>query len=679
MVEPDSPSPTFNPNPNPDVALGRGPHTGSFPLEPPMEPPAASSAEPEPKSGSGSELGPELGSESEPETGPSLIGPEFLQGITGITGLISSGVDAYARGELNTAHATFDQAAQTTTLLTAQLHQLLIQSLVNRAGTANALGDHAAAVASYRSALRTCDHLDALAQEPMWALRAATLINMANALQEVGDLDGAQSVLDQAHGLLASPFGGGAEQQLGQEANSLLPACLQGLTSLAIRRQEWATAHELARRTLAATAHQVPEMAAHPLGNLAVTSLETGRFELADDYGQQALTAFEAAGDLVGAAETRLNLAGGYLRSHRLAQAEPLLLACQQFFEGAGMVNRSASGLKLLGMLAALRGERERARERYLRALAAFEACGAVVAAAHLRTELAVSAYAAGHFDEGEAELARAAAVFTAHGLGPQLAQLDLTHAMLLESRHSADPDPESEPGEGPGWGPTALARAVELAVPAALALDAVRFTLTGGYQRERWSRHIVAPAVRVAFRLATRAGDTRLVTELIETCCAGPPLSADRFAQAPMTDYLDAYPDTVEYGTAPAPGSDTSPGCGIQPGRDIEPGHRLGVEAVAADLTAELLDTVVAGWQQRRTESGAPASGPGGARERAAHPFQLGAALADIAASAGIPLGAPPLLALTAEGEIALDRHIARAEERYGASIRDGRVIPTW
>ncbi|MFT2019708.1 hypothetical protein ACMA1D_28315 [Streptomyces sp. 796.1] len=627
MPDPTPPAPTPEPTTEPVTSEPATP--GPAPEPAAVAPAAAEPAAADPEPGSGAGAG------ADPEPDP----------LAGVMALLADGVAAYGRGELPGAHGAFDQAVQATTQLTAQLHHLRVQALGNRASVANALGDHRAAIASHRAALDACDALDLLADEPIWTLRATTLINLASPLQETGDLDAAQAALEQAHALLLAPAADGAEPQPRPEGTSLLAPCLQGLTSLAIHRQQWATAHALAQRTLAATARYAPGLTAHPLGNLAVTSMESGRQELAEDYGRQALAAFEAAGDPVGAAETRLNLAGGHVRARRPDRAEPLLIESQRFFVQAGMVGRQATALRLLGMVAAQRGDRARARERYREALARFDECGSPVAAAQLRLELAVDAYACGNFAAGEAELERATAVFTAHRLGLHLAQLDLTHAMLLESRLSAEQPPD----------PALLARAVALAVPAALALDAVRTTLTSGYQRERWSRRIAAPARAVAFRLATRAGDAALVAELVETCCAGPPLDPGLLAAASVAADGSTALDSGAPGTARG---------GSGPGLDAPV-----LDALAGEEAADLLDAVAADAQRR----GAGSAGPPAAA------FPLGAALADLAAGTGIPLAPAPHLALTEGGEVALGTAIARAEARYGTPLRDGRVIPTW
>ncbi|MBU9765408.1 hypothetical protein FR943_16330 [Mycobacterium sp. TNTM28] len=61
------------------------------------------------------------------------------------------------------------------------------------------------------------------------------------------------------------------------------------------------------------------------------------------------------------------------------------------------------------------------------------------------------------------------------------------------------------------------LARAVDLKVPAALAVDSVRYTITDAGARSRWARTVSAPMLAGAFAVAWESDDTELICELIE------------------------------------------------------------------------------------------------------------------------------------------------------------------
>ncbi|WP_405159960.1 tetratricopeptide repeat protein [Nocardia sp. NBC_01499] len=489
--------------------------------------------------------------------------------------LLAAGADAYTRGDTAEALRIFEDAARSTT------GDVRIGAIVNAASMSDELGDHARSLRLYREAL-------AAMPENAPRLRPNALVNMSQALQHLGELDAAQAALEQARELLADASDQGV----------LRVACLLSLTAVALHRQHWAYAAELATESLDAARRFAPQLAGHPLMNLAATYFETGRRDLAVDFVQQALAAFEAADDHNAVAETKQNLATMLVRVERFDEAEAPLRASQRYFEQAGLGYRAGIGLKTMAFLAEGREDLVQAQELYGRSLAYFVESGAVLDAADLRMRLATVAFKGGRFEECETLLAEAFGAYAEHGLGLHCAQLDFWHATLLEGAVANSPE--------------LLGPAIELAVPAALAIDAVRYTLPNGNQRDQWNRQIADPAMRLAFRFAYLSGNGLLLADLIETQCAGTTLNIDR----------------------------------SEDGR-------------ADRLPLELLDP--------------PA-------DLAEHPgataLQLGAALAEVAASAGLPVSPPPRLALAAEGRIALAPYIAAAEQRYGRVIRDSRVL---
>lgn len=495
--------------------------------------------------------------------------------------LLAAGAAAYTRGDPAEAKRLFEDAAERTT------GDIRLGAIINAASMADELGDHAASLALYRSAL---------AEMPADAprLRPNALVNMSQALQHLGELDAAQAALEQARALLAD----NTDTDLGV----LRVACLLSLTAVALHRQSWAYAAELATESLAAARRFAPQLAGHPLMNLAATYFETGRRDLAVDFARQALAAFESAGDRNAVAETEQNLATMLVRLERYDEAETPLRSSQTYFERAGLEHRAGIGRKIMGFLAEGRGDPASARDCYERSLAYFVASGAVLDAADLRIRAATVAFKAGRVDECEQLLAAAFAIYAERGLGLHCAQLDFWHATLLEGAISATAAPSAE----------LLGRAVGIAVPAALAIDAVRHTLPNGTQREQWNRQIADPAMRLAFRFAYLSGNGVLVADLIETQCAGTALALDRTERVAPTRLPLELPDPPE------------------------------------DFTDH----------------------PGSAA------LQLGAALAEVAAGAGLPVAPPPRLALAAEGRIALAPFITAAEQRYGRVIRDDRVL---
>ncbi|WP_249644473.1 tetratricopeptide repeat protein [Nocardia sputi] len=495
--------------------------------------------------------------------------------------LLAAGAAAYTRGDTAEAQRLFEDAAERTT------GDIRLGAIINAASMADELGDHAASLALYRTAL---------AEMPEHAprLRPNALVNMSQALQHLGELHQAQAALEQARALLAD----NTDADLGV----LRVACSLSLTAVALHRQNWAYAAELATESLEAARRFAPQLAGHPLMNLAATYFETGRHDLAVDFARQALAAFESAGDRNAVAETEQNLATMLVRLERYDEAQAPLRSSQRYFEQAGLAHRAGIGLKTIGFLAEGRGELTDARDLYARSLAYFIESGAVLDAADLRIRSATAAFKTGRVGECEQLLAEAFAIYAERGLGLHCAQLDFWHATLLEGAIEAAEAPTAQ----------LLTQAVGIAVPAALAIDAVRYTLPNGTQREQWKRRIADPAMRLAFRFAYLSGNGLLVADLIETQSAGTALALDRAERVTPARLPLELPDPPE------------------------------------DFTDH----------------------PGSAA------LQLGAALAEVAAEVGLPVAPPPRLALAAEGRIALEPFIAAAEQRYGRVIRDDRVL---
>ncbi|MCP2320501.1 Tetratricopeptide repeat-containing protein [Nocardia amikacinitolerans] len=409
--------------------------------------------------------------------------------------LLYEGAAAYQRGEVAEALHIFEHAVDTTS------GGVRVSALVNAASMCDELGDHAGAVVRFRSALAEIPE-DAVEK------RASTLVNYSQALQHLGELDDAQAALEQARALLAD----------NPEFGALRVPCLLSLTAVAFHRAQWVRVIELATETLDVAQRFAPHLAGHPLMNLAGAYFETGRRELGIDFAEQALAAFEAAGDRNALAETQQNLATLYTRVDRFEAAEEPLRASQEYFEQAGLEYRAGVGLRIMGFVAEHRDDVEQAEVLYRRSLFYFEASGAALDVAAVQTRLATVAFKGFRIEEGQQLLAAAFDAYASRGLGLHCAQVDFRHAVLLEALIDTIDSPT----------PELLALARDVAVPAAIAIDAVRYTLPNGNQRAQWNREIADPAMRLAFRFAYLCGDGPLVADLIETQCAGTTLDVD-------------------------------------------------------------------------------------------------------------------------------------------------------
>ena len=93
---------------------------------------------------------------------------------------------------------------------------------------------------------------------------------------------------------------------------------------------------------------------------------------------------------------------------------------------------------------------------------------------------------------------------------------------------------------------------ALDLALPAALATDALRGRFAAGPMRERWIRTVSTVAFEVALQSISALAETRLAVEVIEFLCSSP--SLDAFA--PSSSASDRAPenDRVRFAVLEAP-----------------------------------------------------------------------------------------------------------------------------
>lgn len=94
-----------------------------------------------------------------------------------------------------------------------------------------------------------------------------------------------------------------------------------------------------------------------------------------------------------------------------------------------------------------------------------------------------------------------------------QYARLDDHVGTLLRAQAQAQADPATAEQK--------LAEAAELKIPAALAVDSVRYSIADADARMRWATYVSSRMLAGAFAVAWEWGNTELVSELIEYHCA--------------------------------------------------------------------------------------------------------------------------------------------------------------
>jgi hypothetical protein len=135
-----------------------------------------------------------------------------------------------------------------------------------------------------------------------------------------------------------------------------------------------------------------------------------------------------------------------------------------------------------------------------------------------------------------------------------QYARLDDHLGSILRAEALADPEHAAANFE----------KAAELKVPAALAVDSVRHSMTDADARMRWATHVSARILAGAFAVAYEWGNTELVSELVEYHSARGSFSTEPYEQA--ADWTEvataAVPvDTVDEYALVAAGSASSEG----------------------------------------------------------------------------------------------------------------------
>jgi tetratricopeptide (TPR) repeat protein len=119
-----------------------------------------------------------------------------------------------------------------------------------------------------------------------------------------------------------------------------------------------------------------------------------------------------------------------------------------------------------------------------------------------------------------------------------QYARLDDHLGSIRRAEALADPDNAA----------AKLEEAAELKVPAALAVDSVRHSMTDADARMRWATHVSARILAGAFAVAWESGNTELVSELVEYHSARGSFSTEPHEQA--TDWTETATAVVPVDT---------------------------------------------------------------------------------------------------------------------------------
>lgn len=382
------------------------------------------------------------------------------------------------------------------------------RALSNLSAIAEARGDAPAAIEFASRAIAACAAAEATigSERRTREVRFGAVINRAQTLALVG------RSTEALHDL----------EVLGAEFDDATPALLvfgrhNTLGGILLDRERFADAEVAFRAALNTALSHEPRFASYAYSGLAALAHRTGDPRLAAEQ-LEISRQLQATGPIA-VARTEENLARLLLERGEIDAAEEGFVAAEEGYRRGGDP-RSAS-LSRLGRAAVLlaRGKLAAARGLAERVRAEVVAQGDIWA--QFQTELLLGdiLVAQWRFPAADAAYRRARAGSVSAGALHEVARIDVRRAVAaLTAAERSLFRAEKE---------RMRRAALDLALPAALATDALRERFAAGPMRERWIRTVATVAFEVALQSITVLAETRLAVEVIEFLCSSPSLDA--------------------------------------------------------------------------------------------------------------------------------------------------------
>lgn len=413
---------------------------------------------------------------------------------------------ALTRGDGAAAAAAAERVRAATIGATqdAEALDLAARATANLAPLAAARGDLAGSIRLGGEAIELCLRAESLAGDALGTadVRRGVLIMRAQHLQAVGRLTESLADLDAAAAIEPS----------GDDENARLLAFgwhnTRGVALLELG--DWpAAADEFRAARDVALAHR-PAWAVHAYANLGVVLQRTG-----DPAGgrEQLRLARELATDAGTAAELDQTLARMAIGAGDLGEAEQLLDRAERRLHAAGDLRRAARCRTDRARILIDRGRLRPARALARRALADYTTWGDVDGQVEAQLVLADSYVLQGRLRRADVCFLAARALLAGRNLVHDLARIDVRRAQVAHL--IAQQLPTAAQRE------RLLAVALDLAVPAALATDALRYRLPPGPVRERWVAEVARAGLAVALQIVTAQRQTAMAIELLEFACS--------------------------------------------------------------------------------------------------------------------------------------------------------------
>ena len=314
------------------------------------------------------------------------------------------------------------------------------------------------------------------------------------------------------------------------------------LGGILLDRERFADAEVAFRAALSTALTHEPRLASYAYSGLAALAHRTGDPRLAAEQ-LQISRQLQATGPIA-AARTEENLARLLLDRGEVDAAEERFLAAEEGYRHGG--DPRSAAVSRLGRAAVLlaRGKLAAARRLVEQVRAEVLAQGDVWAQFQAELLLGDTLVAQWRFPAADAAYRRARAVCASTGALHEAARVDVRRAVaaLTAAERSLFPAEKQRMRRA----------ALDLALPAALATDALRGRFAAGPMRERWIRTVSTVAFEVALQSISALAETRLAVEVIEFLCSSP--SLDAFA--PSSSASDRAPenDRVRFAVLEAP-----------------------------------------------------------------------------------------------------------------------------
>ena len=547
--------------------------------------------------------------------------------------LVNEAVRAHSRGRARRATELLERVLAVTGVPDVDGEGLDLRSraLANLAGLAEERGDPRESLRLAGEALATCDEIDGRLgpERPTAAIRGSVLVNRAQTLQLLGRNEEALADCDAAVAL--SDRSGPGTVLLDFALHNT-----RGCTLIALGRYPEAEAE--ARAALAVAREREPRLAGHAHTNLAVLAQRAGDLRAETEHLGLAREFHALGGDPVARALVEENLARLALGQRRLGRAERGLRRAERAYADLGAEHRAASCRFGRALLAFLRGRIGRARRLLRGATRTLERTGEVESLVECHLLAGDLAACRLRFKAADRHYLAARALCLDSEAPHEAARVDVRRGRvaLAALRFAWLPPVRRQ------W----LVAALDVALPAALATDALRHAFPPGRTRERWTTEVARPAVATALRLLVLAQQPRLTLELIEHLAASATLDTGGLADG-------------------TPGSF---------------GAELRARIAAAPAGQEIPEPFPAPPEPAGTDALPAPPEPAGASA-----FVASLVAADeeaTGADEGFPaprLALPPRLRVFEDGEHRLADWIEAGERRYGRRIRSDDELRVW